>query len=105
LVYGNGNVRPRQHSRPWDDVLVSLGGCAPSGHDVTTPDPLTVYQLRADEAAPPPQEETHVQRPGSLFVGGHWSWDDGEWVWRITGGTACGSKAIGCSARARRANA
>jgi hypothetical protein len=55
--------------------------CGPPARDVATPDPLTIYELHPDEAPPPAKEEVYVQRPGTLWVGGHWNWEDGEWVW------------------------
>ena len=62
-------------------TVATFGGCYGSAQSLTTPDPLTVYELHPDEAPPPPQAEAYVVRPGTIWIGGHWSWDDGEWVW------------------------
>ncbi len=36
----------------------------------------------AYDEPPPPREEVVVQRPGFLWVHGHWDRDGGRWAWR-----------------------
>src|SRR6186713_859212 len=42
----------------------------------------TTGEVYATSPMPPPRVEVvSVQRPGYVWVGGHWVWNGGSWVW------------------------
>jgi hypothetical protein len=47
-------------------------------HVVVAPAPAVV---EVDSEPPPPQREVIVERPGFVWIGGHWYRGGGRWIW------------------------
>ncbi len=45
---------------------------------VVAPAPVAVVEV--DSEPPPAQREVIVERPGMIWIDGHWNWE-GRWVW------------------------
>jgi hypothetical protein len=58
-------------------IATALAACVGSGQATMGVDTTAVVY----QDPPPPRVETYESRPGSVFVKGRWTWQNGQWSW------------------------
>lgn len=69
--------------RTWFAAALSLGalaGCYAEG-DARVVGPAPAVAVEVDAEPPPPQQRVIVERPGFVWIAGHWYRGGGRWVW------------------------